>query len=111
MVHALRSSGILRIGFALSYVTAINDMAVAFLSEPGMLTVTRSEVEMACGNYGLGSLCLEAVVLSCTGMRSVDVIARPGARLGKPVTTSQQAMMFQAMQPANIGGHLPGSGQ
>ena len=38
----------------------------------------------------------EAIVLSCTEMRSVEVISQLEDTLGKPVVTSNQAMMYEA---------------
>ena len=52
-----------------------------------------------------------AIVLSCTDMRSVEIIGRLEEALGKPVITSNQAMMFQALQLAGIGEALPGYGR
>ena len=101
-------------------------MAVAFLAETGVETVRRSEVSGTLDNYGQGELRpdavyelgraadhpeAEAVVLSCTDMRSVEIIARLEAKLGKPVITSNQAMVFQAMQLAGLGGTLSGFGR
>ncbi|MGJ8616905.1 MAG: maleate cis-trans isomerase family protein [Sulfitobacter sp.] len=126
LVHALQSLGIKRIGFASPYVPAINDMAIAFLSEVGIDTVNRSEVGTALDNYGQGELDphavfelglaadhpdAEAVVLSCTDMRSVECIAKLEAKLGKPVITSNQAMVFQAMQLAGLTEAVPGYGR
>ena len=101
-------------------------MAIAFLAETGVETVARSEVEEALDNYGQGELDPDAVfdlglaadhpeaqalVLSCTDMRSVEIIARLEEATGKPVVTSNQAMMFQAMQLAGIGEGLAGYGR
>ncbi len=52
----------------------------------------------------------DVVVLSCTDMRSVEVIAKLEAEIGKPVVTSNQAMMFQALSLAKIDQTLPGFG-
>ncbi|WP_144083986.1 maleate cis-trans isomerase family protein [Ruegeria pomeroyi] len=126
LVHALQTLGVTRIGFASPYVPAINDMAVAFLAASGFDTVARSEVGDELDNYGQGALDpqavlelglaadhpeAEAIVLSCTDMRSVESIARLEQAVGKPVITSNQAMVFQAMQLAGIGEALPGYGQ
>lgn len=126
LVHALQSLGITRIGFASPYVPAINDMAVSFLSEVGIDTLQRSEVDTLLDNYGQGELDPQAVydlglaadhpdakaiVLSCTDMRSVECIAKIEAKLGKPVITSNQAMVFQAMQLAGLAEALPGFGK
>ena len=47
---------------------------------------------------------VEAVVLSCTDMRSVGTIDRLEAELGKPVVSSNQAMLFAALRDADIDG-------
>ncbi|WP_281995178.1 maleate cis-trans isomerase family protein [Ruegeria faecimaris] len=124
--HALQTLGVNRIGFASPYVSAINDLAVGFLAETGFETVARSEVSDALDNYGQGNLDpqavfdlglatdhpeAEAIVLSCTDMRSVESIGRLEAEVRKPVISSNQAMMFQAMQLAGISEALPGYGQ
>ncbi|TBX29162.1 maleate cis-trans isomerase family protein [Nioella sediminis] len=126
LVNALNTLGVERIGFASPYVSAINDMAVGFLADTGIETVMRSEVGDDLDNYGQGNLDPQAVfdlgfaanhpearaiVLSCTDMRSVEIIARLEQAVDKPVITSNQAMAFQAMQLAGIGEALPGYGQ
>lgn len=126
LVHGLTTLGVKHIGFASPYVSAINDLAIGFLAESGFETVFRSEVGDALDNYGQGDLDpqaifdlglaadhprAEAIVLSCTEMRSVEVISRLEEALGKPVISSNQAMAFQAMEWAGIGDALPGYGQ
>ena len=46
----------------------------------------------------------EAIVLSCTDMRSVEAIERMEAEFGKPVVTSNQAMIFMALRMLSIPG-------
>lgn len=126
LVHALAFLGVTRIGFASPYVRSINDLAVSFLADTGVQTVARSEVDEALDNYGQGELDpqavydlglaanhpeAEAIVLSCTDMRSVEAIARLEETVGKPVISSNQAMMFQAMQLAGLNDTVPGYGQ
>ena len=52
----------------------------------------------------------EAIVLSCTDMRSVEEIEHIEATLDKPVVTSNQAMMFCLMRALKIPRHddVPG---
>lgn len=117
LVHALRALDVKRIGFASPYVAEINDLAIAFLAESGIETLARADIGVALGNYGQGELTpdevfalglraaaeeAEAVVLSCTDMRSVEVVERLEAELGKPVITSNQAMLFEALQLLDI---------
>lgn len=125
LVHALQHLGITRIGFASPYVPAINDLAIAFLAEMGIGTCARAEVAEVLDNDGQGAMTPEAVhdlgaradhadaqaiVLSCTDMRSVETIARLEATLGKPVITSNQAMLFEALQKLGVAEPLPGFG-
>ncbi|WP_170477153.1 maleate cis-trans isomerase family protein [Ruegeria arenilitoris] len=126
LVNALKTLGTRRIGFASPYVKAINDMAVKFLDEAGIRTVARSEVDETLDNEGQGALGTsrvlelglradhpeaDAVVMSCTDMRSVEVLSQLEQELGKPVICSNQAMVFQAMQMLEIFEPVQGFGQ
>ncbi|MEM8795425.1 MAG: Asp/Glu racemase [Pseudomonadota bacterium] len=113
LVNALTLLGLSRIGFASPYVPAINNLAIQFLDRMGIETIARSDVSERLGNEGQGALTpasilelarkanheeAEAVVLSCTDMRSVEIISDLEEEIGKPVVTSNQAMMVQALQ-------------
>ncbi|MEM9046517.1 MAG: Asp/Glu racemase [Pseudomonadota bacterium] len=113
LVHAARTLELSKIAFASPYVDAINDKAIAFLADEGVETVSRADIGRELGNYGQGELTpdevyalgleantsdAQAIVLSCTDMRSVEVIDRLEAAAGKPVICSNQAMMFQALE-------------
>ena len=126
LVNALRTLGIRQIGFASPYVSAINDLAVGFLSDNQFEIVSRSEVTETLSNDGQGALApddvfelglradhpdAQALVLSCTEMRSVEIITRLEAAVGKPVITSNQAMLFEALQMLKISDPIPGFGQ
>lgn len=126
LVHALTVLDAKRIGFASPYVPAINDMAIEFLAELGVETIQRSEVSQRLGNAGQGALDPDAVyqmgiaadhpkadalVLSCTDMRSVEALARIEDTVGKPVICSNQAMLFQALQVLKIPDPIPGFGR
>ena len=126
LVAALNTLGVTRIGFASPYVPSLNDRAIAFLTDEGFATVSRAEVDEALGNAGQGALTpdavfdlgkradspeAEAIVLSCTDMRSVEVIDRLEQAVGKPVVTSNQAMVFQALQMLGISDAPPGYGR
>jgi len=126
LVHALYTLGVERIGLASPYVPAINDMAIDFLAQTGIKTVARSEVKVTLDNYGQGDMDpdvvfalaraadhpdAQALVLSCTDMRSIETISRLEKAVGKPVISSNQAMMFQAMQFAKISEPLQGYGR
>ncbi|TMV06858.1 Asp/Glu racemase [Ruegeria sediminis] len=121
-IHALEAT---RVGFSSPYVGEINDQAVEFLARNVVETVARADIGRELGNYGQGELTpdevfdlacradhptAQAIVLSCTDMRSVEAVGRIEAALGKPVVTSNQAMMFCLMRALNLPRHdrLPG---
>ncbi|WP_170756035.1 Asp/Glu racemase [Ruegeria lacuscaerulensis] len=126
IVFALRSLRAKNIGFASPYVPAINDLAVSFLTEAGIHTVNRSEVASTLDNYGQGTIGpqavfelgraadhpkADAIVLSCTDMRSVEVIDQLEQALGKPIVTSNQAMMYQARHIMGLANSVHGYGR
>ncbi len=117
IVNALQRLNVTRIGFASPYVGAINRDAVAFLSDAGIETVRCADIGRVLDNYGQGELTpdevfdlagradhpdAQAIVLSCTDMRSVEVIERLEAALAKPVVSSNQAMLFRTLQALGI---------
>ena len=112
LVFALQRLGVERVAFASPYVAQINEQAIGFLADAGFRTVSRAGVMETLDNIGQGAMTpqdvyelglradsaeAEVLVLSCTDMRSVEVIAELEAALGKPVVTSNQAMMLQAL--------------
>ncbi|MEL7281902.1 MAG: Asp/Glu racemase [Pseudomonadota bacterium] len=126
LVNAIRSIDARRIAFGSPYVPAINNRAIAFLQSEGIETVSRGDFDGTLDNEGQGALTpedvmhlarraddpkAEAVVLSCTDMRSVEVIGTLEAELGKPIVTSNQAMMFQAVGMLGLSLPRPGFGQ
>ncbi len=126
LVHAARSLQVTRIGFASPYVAQINDEAVSFLDGSGIETVSRFDYPVTLGNYGQGELGpdevfelgmkadspeAQAIVLSCTDMRSVETIDRLEQAAGKPVITSNQAMLFAAMELLSLDTKLAGYGK
>ena len=54
---------------------------------------------------------IEAIFLSCTAMRGVDVIDRIEARLGKPVVTSNQAVCWALSRMAGLDSRPQGFGR
>jgi len=109
LVAALRAVGTMRIGFASPYVGAVNRQAIGFLKGAGIDTVNCAEMAGTLSNHDQGAVTpdavfdlamradhedAQAIVMSCTDLRAVEVIDRIEAALGKPVITSNQAMMF-----------------
>ncbi|SLN45381.1 Maleate isomerase [Roseovarius litorisediminis] len=115
-----------RICFASPYVPGLNDLAIAYLADEGITTVSRADVSGTLDNVGQGAVTpdavfdlgkradspqAQAVLLSCTDMRSVEVIEWLEQALGKPVVTPNQALMFQAFQFLKISPTVTSLGQ
>ncbi len=117
LVAGIRALGVKRIGFASPYLGQINDQAVDFLASAGIETVNRADIGRVLDNYGQGELTpaevfdlamrangpeVEALVLSCTDMRSVEIIERLEEATGKPVVTSNQAMIHAVCRALDV---------
>ena len=118
-MFALNALGVKSIGFATPYTADINEAAIQFLSKCGFDIVSTAGVDEDLGNYGQAEItpdevfelgmradsdAAEAIVLSCTEMRSVEVITKLEEALRKPVVTSNQAMMFEACSKLGLAG-------
>lgn len=53
----------------------------------------------------------DGVFLSCTNLRTLDVIAALEADLGKPVVTSNQATIWETLRRAGVRAAIPGFGR
>jgi hypothetical protein len=131
--QALRDLGVEKVGFCSPYTRRLNAEGAVFLNQAGFEVVNQAYVGDDLGNYGQGALNPEevfrlgveadradaqAVVLSCTDMRSVETIDALEETLRKPVVTSNQALMYVARKrleladeenpvPGALGGFLP----
>lgn len=112
VVEALTDLDVRRIGFTSPYVRSLNEGAADFLRQCGFEIVATADAEGDLGNYGVGALSpgevhalglsadhedAEAIVLSCTDMRAVEATPMLERDLGKPVVTSNQALMRAAI--------------
>ena len=117
LVNALTTLGATQIGFSSPYIGEVNRLAIEFLASESITTVSQFEIETELDNYGQGELKpeevfelaikadqpdVEAIVLSCTDMRSVEAIADIEQATGKPVVTSNQAMIFELCQKLKL---------
>jgi maleate isomerase len=53
----------------------------------------------------------DAYFVSCTAVKSAEVNDRLEAELGRPVLTSNQSMLWQALRVSGISDSVPGFGQ
>ncbi len=117
VVETLTDLGVRRIGFTSPYVRSLNEEAAEFLRQSGFEVVATAHAVGDLGNYGVGALTpgevhalglradhenAEAIVLSCTDMRAVEAIPMLERDLGKPVVTSNQALMRATIKRLGI---------
>jgi len=123
LVEALDALDAHTIGFCSPYTEELNREAAAFLGACGRQVIQSAYIGEDLGNYGQSDLkpdavfdlgrraCHEradAVVMSCTDMRAVEVIEDLEAATGKPYVSSNQAMMFAAIRRLGLEGQVPG---
>ena len=122
LLEGLAALEVSKIAFASPYVRELHERGIQFMSDSGLEVVSETDPGRALGNYeqemtpgavyDLGrradSAAAQALVLSCTEMRSVEAIDALERDLDKPVVTSNQALMFACLNrigvsPAGIG--------
>lgn len=108
MVEALQLRGLSSIGFASPYVEELNHDAVSFFKSAGIEVVECANPGSDLSSTEQGNLTpydafdlgraadhpdAQAIVISCTDFRAVEAIKALEAELGKPIITSNQAML------------------
>lgn len=125
LVAALRALEASRIVMLTPYVQATNDREVAFLAHHG-ITVARERGLGIEGGRAMAAVeparwydetltlrdpSADAYFLSCTTIRSAEVIAPLERELGRPVITSNQAVVWQALRAHGIADRIAGFGR
>lgn len=121
--EALIDLGISTAAFASPYTEALNSEGAKFMAERNITICHTAYIGSDLGNYGQGELMpqevfelglradherADAIILSCTDMRSVEIISRLEATLNKPVVCSNQAMMYVACKKLGLSNTVPG---
>ncbi|MGR3512992.1 MAG: maleate cis-trans isomerase family protein [Paracoccaceae bacterium] len=117
LIAACRHLGVTRIGLVSPYVDTVSTQLIETLSENGITTATSvnfdepSEAKVArIAETTLRKAAREvdrmaecdAVFLSCTNLRTLDVIAEIEADIGKPVLSSNQVLAWHLCQLADV---------
>ena len=125
IVEALRVLGASKVVMVTPYEQVVNDTEVAFLAHHDV-TVLREIGLGLSGGREMGAIAPEqwvretvalrdpeadAYFLSCTAIRSADVIDTLEEALGKPVITSNQATLWRALRESGISDSIPGFGR
>lgn len=112
LVAALRSLGVSRIALISPYVPSLREAAAAFFASEQIAVVSNvgPATELSSAEQGalspsdttrlleLGDASdADAVVISCTDLRAVEIIPALESRAERPVVTSNQALMWAAL--------------
>ena len=87
--------------------------AVASFDQSDDFTVARitpQSVLDAILKVGTADNC-DGVFVSCTSLRTLDIIAAAEARLGKPVLSSNQTLAWHLMRLSGLPAHIDGKGR
>lgn len=124
-VAAFRRLGARRIAVLTPYVDEVNEAIRAFLTASGLEIVEfgsfhlRTEPEIAsvppeaivAAGRSIAAPSAEAVFISCTGLQGHAAIAALEAATGRPVVTSNQAQVWEALSLIGYGRPLDGYGR
>jgi maleate isomerase len=125
LLRALRLMGARRVVLGSAYTEEVNAIARAFLEANGFpvaaargldmvdnLAVGRLGPESACAlARGLAEVEADAVVLACTNWRSMEVIERLEAEQQRPVLSTTQVSVWDALRIVGWRGEIPGYGR
>lgn len=125
VVRALRAIDARRLTVVTPYIDEINEMEAEYLGRQGFEVVTirglgilhdhdMSRVtERSLAQFAVDSDTPDAdtVFISCGALRTLDLIEEVEAEIGKPVVTSNQALMWDALRLAGVKDELVGYGR
>jgi len=125
ILAACRALGVRRLAVVTPYTEDINRLIATFLLDQGLAIAgyTAFDLDSDEAMSGIAAADLveavvaadraeaEAVFISCTALRAGGCIAPLEARLGKPVITSNQALLWHALRLAGVDGGVPGFGR
>ncbi len=122
LVRAARALGVTKLAVAAPYPDEVSERLRRFLSDNGLEVVSTRYLGLEHGIYRqpVGAAyrlareadvpAAEAVVISCTNFRTVDLLQMLEADLGKPVISANQATMWDALRLAGINPQRDGLG-
>lgn len=124
-ITGLRTVGARRVAVATPYLDEINDREAEYLTQAGfdVLRIAGLNIERDSDMVRLRPDFLEefaasvdhaeadALFISCGALRSLEIVDRLEARLGKPVICSNQAMMWHCLRLAAINDRMTGYGR
>jgi len=125
VIDALHELGVKKLVVGTPYLDEINTVEAEFLISKGFEIINIQGLNIATGiemgrvtpEYWTKFACeidhadADAIFLSCSGIRALDVVTEIEALTGKPVITSNQAQMWSCLRRAGIKDELSGFGE
>ena len=117
LVEVLAALEIRYFSFTSPYVASLNNLSIEFLQHQGCRCVSRVDAPEAMSNEAVGDALpddifnraimadhvdAEALVVSCTDYRATEAAVHIEEKTGKPVITSNLALLLVAMKKLNI---------
>lgn len=125
VLDGLAALNVSRIALATPYIDEINQLEAAFFETHGypvvnfeglqilhdadIARVPSDEVKRFARNVDVPEA--EALFISCSGFRAFEIAQALEDELGKPVVTSNQAMLWRCLRLAGIPDPIPGAGR
>jgi maleate isomerase len=116
VIRAMRALGLQRISVATAYIDEINDLEARYLEERGfqivnirglrllydheICSVAPQSLKKFAGDVYQPEA--DGLFISCGGLRTFDIIEDLEAEIGKPIVTSNQAMLWDVLRLAGI---------
>jgi maleate isomerase len=124
MVEAIRSLGVSRVGLATPYPKDVTEAERRYLVESGFDVVscqglgrsgaavrpTTSEEIIALVRKADAPEA-QALFVSCTDLRALEIVHELERQVGKPVLTSNQVTLWGILRALNLGASIPGFGR
>lgn len=125
LIDAIRSVGARKVAFTSPYVRALSRESVDFIQECGIEVVSEVAFDRELTSFEQNALTpqdaydmalradhgdAQAIVISCTDYRALEAVPAIEARLGKPVITSNQALMFACLRRLRLETRAIGAG-
>jgi maleate isomerase len=123
-LKALAYLGSRRIALLTPYVDSVNKLVGEYLTANGLAiaecasfkqtfaTINRiSEADICRAGIALGSRDVDALFISCTGLRCASIIETIERETGKPVVASNQALAWDLLRLTGIQGPVSGCGR
>ena len=125
VAEALRALDARRLSVVTPYVAGINELEATHLEEQGFgidsligLEIEKDQDICRVRPEFLADFAVQhthpdsdAVFVSCGALRTLDIIDEIEERTGRPVVTSNQAMMWSCLRAAGIEDHIPDHGR